>query len=534
MTSPEGASPSSLRVWLAPLLTLLVFAGCLLLSVGFLDWGRPLGALAVLWSPDPSAAAAALGSAGEIVAGVLAIAITVVAIVVELAATRYTHRITQLFVWDSRNILVTGFFVVTAVQVVASSLLLGPGSMPLWTIRLSVVMLLLSLLLLLPYFAFVFSFVNPLQIIVRLERGGLDQVAGRVRGRSRDQRVHALLDAIDYIADMGQNAVANRDKGVAVAAVEALGRIGEGYQGLRASLDPSWFAVDGAVARDLDFVSLAPELHRDLAEQRTWLEMKLMRRYEALFKEALGRDEDLNHLVAIRTRRIAESATDPVVHDLVVKFFNTFLRAALNGRDVRSAYNVLHQYRLLGLHCLGLSNGELTARIGEHLLYYARQAKDLELRAVVVIIAYDYAALLEGAYDKRSLATRPLLSGFLRLDQEIAGRHDDSVLRGVRKAQVRVATFFLVHRAVKAARRIYEDMADEPVERLRAIRDDLRRVERPDYWEVTDRGENHEYLTPDRKEQLEIFFSWFSGLSDKPAHVTQLLEHTLIPSDGGD
>ena len=35
------------------------------------------------------------------------------------------------------------------------------------------------------------------------------------------------------------------------------------------------------------------------------------------------------------------------VLQLVVKFFNTYLRATLNARDVRTAYNILNQYRIL-------------------------------------------------------------------------------------------------------------------------------------------------------------------------------------------
>ena len=34
--------------------------------------------------------------------------------------------------------------------------------------------------------------------------------------------------------------------------------------------------------------------------------------------------------------------------DLSIKFFNTYLRATLNASDIRTAYNILHQYRQLG------------------------------------------------------------------------------------------------------------------------------------------------------------------------------------------
>ena len=51
--------------------------------------------------------------AAQLVAGVLAIVITVAAIVVELAANRYTSRITQLFVREPANFLLMGLYVVT-------------------------------------------------------------------------------------------------------------------------------------------------------------------------------------------------------------------------------------------------------------------------------------------------------------------------------------------------------------------------------------------------------------------------------------
>ena len=56
------------------------------------------------------------------------------------------------------------------------------------------------------------------------------------------------------------------------------------------------------------------------------------------------------HVVAIETRYAGEAALaagERNVLALVVKFMNTFLRAALNTREIRSAYNVLNQYRQL-------------------------------------------------------------------------------------------------------------------------------------------------------------------------------------------
>ena len=52
-----------------------------------------------------------LGSFAEVITGVLGIAITVVAIVVELAATRYTPKITDLFIKEKINLIVLPFYI---------------------------------------------------------------------------------------------------------------------------------------------------------------------------------------------------------------------------------------------------------------------------------------------------------------------------------------------------------------------------------------------------------------------------------------
>ena len=59
---------------------------------------------------------------------------------------------------------------------------------------------------------------------------------------------------------------------------------------------------------------------------------------------------DINYLIAIDTRYIGEAAgaaKDAELVELVFRFMNSYLRATLNARDVRTAYNVLNQYRLL-------------------------------------------------------------------------------------------------------------------------------------------------------------------------------------------
>ena len=68
----------------------------------------------------------ALTSVAEVIAAVLGIAITVVAIVVELAANRYSHQITRLFLTAPNNLLVLSLYALTTIQCIWVGVILTP------------------------------------------------------------------------------------------------------------------------------------------------------------------------------------------------------------------------------------------------------------------------------------------------------------------------------------------------------------------------------------------------------------------------
>ena len=118
--------------------------------------------------------------------------------------------------------------------------------------------------------------------------------------------------------------------------------------------------------------------------------------------------------------------------------------------------------------------------------------------------------MIEQAYTNESVVHDDLQEVFLDVDREPEGdRTKEVALRGVRKAQVKLATFYLAVDAEDYARRVFEDMKDELPERLDSIREELEAISQPDFWEVTDRGVNFDYLPPERRSKLTEFFGWF-------------------------
>jgi hypothetical protein len=518
---------SHIRIWLIPLSVLSGAAGVLLAGTLAIDgWlggsgTRPYWTL--LWHPTPAAAANTLSNAGEVVAAVLAIALTVVAIIVELASNRYTHRVTELFVAEPLNFVVMGLFVVTAVQslwvVMAIDLTVSGGNIPYISIGVTMLLLTVCLLILLPYFNFVFAYLNPIQIVNRISSHTFDVIVQPGRRATLEQRKGEAVRGVEQLADVAVNAMEHRDKGVSMAGVNALRELIIDYQAVRGQLPEAWFSLDEELARNPDFVSLDARAIGELAQHHSWFEMKVLRQYQTVYAEALHRNRDIDYVIAINTRLIAEEAVRrehvELLH-LCMKFFNSYLRAAINAKDVRTAYNVFNQYRLLAETLLGWRTGTYAVEIARYFKYYGLVAYASDLPFILETVAYDLCVLNETAFDRKAPLQDELLRIFLRVDKESDSAVQEASLRGVRKAQVKLATYYLVHGDEARARRVYEDMAAEDPTRIGLIRDELFAVQTPDYWEIIDRGLNFDYLPKDRKRTLEQFFGWFSQLPKRP------------------
>ena len=111
-----------------------------------------------------------------------------------------------------------------------------------------------------------------------------------------------------------------------------------------------------------------------------------------------------------------------------------------------------------------------------------------------------------------------MLDLFLELDQPLRAKKQESGLQGIRKAQIKLACYYLAVGAEDRARKIAEDMKGEDRERLQAARDHLTRVESKEFWEVIDRGRNFEYMPPKQKEQMDRFFAMLAtGEPQRPS-----------------
>ena len=503
-------SKSVRRLWLWP----IVFLGGLSLLVFAAFYVADAGGLGRYLRFEPGMITDALPALAGMTAAVLGIVITVVSIIVQLSSERYTG-VAQLFLRDRVNVAVMGYFIVACVCGVWLSMAVHQDFVPRAAIVAMLVFTTTGLVVMLPYFAYVFRFLEPQSIIARIRSEAVERVAEAVAAPPADavDGQASVLTAMAELTDITSNSISGKDKIIASRAVDAIKDFVVAYLAVKGRAPAPWFGIGPSIKDDPDFVAMDPESLRDLEAQRTWVEWKALRQYLGIYNEAQAGMPDINYLIAIDTRYVAEAAAargDREVVLLAFKFMNSYLRATINAKAVRTAYNVLNQYRLLVEAMLRRGDDALAADAVGHMIYYGRTSYDLQLGFVTETVAYDVGVLCELAHAQGG-RDEAMLTAFLELDQPLRAKRQESALIGIRKAQVKLACYYLEAGAADRAARIAQDLRAEPGERLRTIRDQLERVDSKDFWEIIDRGRNFEFMPEAQRRQMAPFFA---GLLD--------------------
>jgi len=467
---------------------------------------------------DPNKITDALPSLAAMIAAVLGIVITVVSIIVQLSADRYTG-VAQMFFRDRINVGVMAYFVIAAAFGVWLSLSLRGNFVPRIALLVMIVATVFGLVLMLPYFAYVFWFLEPGNIISRIRSDAVHTVTRAVLAQTPEECATLqvpTVTAMEELTDITSNSISGKDKIIASRAVDALRDFALEYLPLKPKAREDWFKIWESLRDNPDFVAMDPESLQDLEERRTWVEWKVLRQYLGIYNEAMATMPDINYLIAIDTRYIGEEAStrnDTELMELVFRFMNSYLRATLNARNVRTAYNVLNQYRLLVEAMLRLDQGKSAVEGVKYIKYYGQVSFDMKVTFVTETAAYDISALCQYAHERGVPEHEEMLAHFLELDQPLTVKKQEKGLFGVRKAQVKLAAYYLAAGDEENARLIADDMKDEPHDRLLAIRDQLSRVTSKDFWEIIDRGRNFEFMPPPQRACMAKFFDWL-GVED--------------------
>ena len=490
---------------------LLVATGLVIALTALLQ-GVPLSTAfsPLAWSDqfDPDDARDLIATSAELLAAILAIAITVIAIVVELAANRYSHRITWLFVREPANIIVLSFFVLATIQSWWLNVTIDAASES--SVDLSVgfalcfISLTLALIILLPYFAFVLSFLSPVSVVRKIRVGAtksLERIGASDAGLSKAK----ILNAIDELQDIARRATEISDRAIAMESVSAFYDLLSDYESVVDELPPNWFAIDSVISSDPDFVSLGDAALTEIENDKLWVEFKVIRQFLSLVSQAGLSSRDIVYLVAIKTKQIgiASIGRKRQLALLCIRCFNSYLRATVNNKDQRTSYYILNQYRLFAEQLLAHGEFDQVRTVARHFQFYGTLGFRQKLPFLLEVVAHDIQQLIRVATEADAPVVDDLLTLMLELDFDTRKEFAQESLLGIRVAQVQLATFFLHRNQPERAQTIADDLRSEDRDRISRIWTLLRSEDRAQFWEITDRGVNFAYLAPELREHLD-------------------------------
>ncbi|MCZ6629350.1 MAG: DUF2254 domain-containing protein [SAR324 cluster bacterium] len=462
----------------------------------------------VLFLTDAEAVGDALGGVSEVLIAILGLVITVVAIVVQLAAQRYTPKLIDLFIADWVNISFFGLMVVASMYSLLLVYSITTDFMPFWGSLFLVIMTTFILSLLIPYFNYVFLFLTPgniISIIRNNAKKGMLRVLrsnhkpGEIRKQQRE-----VANALEQISDIALSAVTQMDRNVALLCIRTLKDVLVDYLLIKRRMPKRWF-----YAQKDDFPALSTDFIQEIFNTQIWVEAKGFMDMELIFKTAIKDMPDAVSAVANNTKIIGLYAIrlkDFQVLSNVIQFFNTFLRLAVNNRNPKAIYNLFYQYRMLAEDVLDVDQ-KLAERIAFYFKYYGQIAQNYNIPLILVTACFDLGYLLERAFEKQVPNLDNLIKTFLELDDTPATQSNEFELRSVRKAQLMFASFVLSKGDSNIAEQIFNDMKDEPQERMEAIRGEMLAVTDRKFWEITDRGVDFFFMEEEQKEHLNLLYS---------------------------
>lgn len=459
-----------------------------------------------------------LAGLGEVVIAVLGIEITVIAIIVQLAANKYSSQIMELFVEDRVNIGVIALIVFTGLNTLLVVNSISEDFVPYFSITVMLGMIFISLVVIMPHFNYVFNFLRPVNFLefVKLKAIRVIDLLSTKKYSYDKKYMNEVTDCLNFIGDVALNSVYQSDRAVTLHCISALRDIAVSYQEKKNDLPEDWFKLTGNEFYDPDFSSFAKITMEKIERNKIILESKIFRLYELLFDNSRTTLRDIATGVLLNSGLIAKKTVitkDKGAMDCALQYFNTYLRIAIRAKDPRSVFTTLEHYRSVAEELLKSQPNEVE-KVSFFFKYYGQEASKNQVLFIPETVAYDLCRLNELAYELKVPNMDAMLEFFLSLDDplEDASKRSTSkenILIGVRIAQTRLAGFYLIHNERDLAKTIYEDMSEEPIERIRKIRDIIYGTKDEEFWEITPRGVNFYYLPPEYKEALKEYFEWF-------------------------
>jgi len=469
-----------------------------MVSLLLVDLGRSGYAPARLLALTPAEARHLSNALNRNFNQLVAVAFTTVAIAVPLTANMYSLKFLEFFIKDPVNAAVLTLVVFADLNNTWIMYAIKDDFVPVFYLQLSLALVIACFSLMFPYLYYVFRFLHPNTLLERLEAEIINDLATAVKrpgGAAHYRR--QVAEGVEHLANITIRSIDRLDRNTAIESIFSLERVARAYWTAKPRLASAWFAADPNFF--LGFSSAAVD---ELTASRSWVEMKLFYQLRQIMNVAIPKMRGVISTAAKTLRKLGleEAARcDAALREMVVEYFNTFVRLALQRKDPPSVFIIFDQYRSFA-DALNAEYPELALEMAYYFEYYGQVARDNQLPFVVEVVAHDLGVLVQDAWESGAPNREKLLERFLRYDAQAR-----SPLPGVKKAHALLGSYFLLAGHPQPADLIRQSFAGLDAAFVRNLANDLLHIKREKYWEINERRINMDYVPDAQREKLREF-----------------------------
>ena len=456
--------------------------------------------IADFFTPDASAAAGTLGLVGGAEGVTLSIVLISVMFGIQTSSSRYSPRIIGIFTRNPLNAFVLSFALASILYTFLVRSEVKVNYVPLASVALAEVLALVNFALLFPYVLYIFEFMRPETLIEGIIRNGHRNLQRAKAGGEPRLHRRELMTYVAEVTDIAFGSIQLGDMPVAVLGIESLGNfVANEYLPAKKGLSAEWFKVSHA-----ELPGTSDQIITEANRGRTWFVYSALSSFVDMIGLIPVHRKEAVHAIAIATRQIglaAIEAGDPEVADLTVRFFNTYLRVAVNRSAPTFASGIMNEYRRYAIGALEWRR-DLSIESAAHLLRYGRHFDEASMPATFGAAAEDVADLAIEAHVRDPQVSFRLAQLLVRNLLDLIPSARPIGLNGLFKAVAKLACWSMASDEKDITHVLLEGIAAAPPEFVDAALSRMETMQNGLFWEVNERVISFDWLEQPLRDEI--------------------------------
>ncbi|HVC75834.1 MAG TPA: DUF2254 family protein [Candidatus Micrarchaeaceae archaeon] len=480
-------SASGARGWFGAAvsgLALVTVSLMLVIFFGFLD-AIHYRSIVDFFTPDPTAAAGTLGLVGGAEGVTLSIVIVSVVFGIQSTSSRYSPRIMGIFTRNPLNALMLSFALASILYTFLVRDEIKVDYVPTWSTAAAVILALINFAILLPYVGYIFEVMRAETLVSSIMRRARRELRAAFNSAHARRHRGALMTSVAQITDIAFGSIQLGDVPICVLSIEVLGQlISDDYLPAKKGFKPDWFKVGHA-----EMPGASDQILAEVNRAGTWFSYTIMSSFVNMIGLTPLHRKEAVHAIAVATRNVGVAAIevgDKEVAELCVRFFNTYLRAAINRSAPTFASAIMNEYRRLAIGCLEW-RPDLAVEAAAHLLRYGRHFDEAGMPAILGAAAEDVADLAIEARARDPQVTHRLALLLVRNLLDLIPNARPIGLNGLFKGVAKLTFWAMAADQKDAAHILVEGIAAAPPDFVDAALDRMESMQNGLFWEVNER-----------------------------------------------